>query len=71
MTEILAWPSYVAPSVIMGAFGFAAMAGIFFGWYPASKAAKNTEPDRCAAGQSNPAGRYQINATYTRAHFIR
>jgi putative ABC transport system permease protein len=43
LTELLAWPSYVAPEVVAGAFGFAAMVGIFFGWYPAQKAA-NTEP---------------------------
>jgi putative ABC transport system permease protein len=43
MTEMLAWPSHVAPSVVIGAFAFAAMVGIFFGWYPAQKAA-NTEP---------------------------
>jgi putative ABC transport system permease protein len=43
LTEFLAWPSQVAPGVVAGAFAFAAMVGIFFGWYPARKAA-NTEP---------------------------
>jgi ABC-type antimicrobial peptide transport system permease subunit len=39
MTEFLAWPSQVAPGVVALAFAFAAMVGIFFGWYPAQKAA--------------------------------
>jgi ABC-type antimicrobial peptide transport system permease subunit len=43
LTEFFAWPSQVAPGVVAGAFGFAAMVGTFFGWYPAQKAA-NTEP---------------------------
>ncbi len=36
----LEWPSQVPPEAIVMAFGFAAATGIFFGFYPASKAAR-------------------------------
>ncbi len=38
--RFLAWPSQVPPQAIAMAFGFAAGTGIFFGFYPARKAAK-------------------------------
>jgi ABC-type antimicrobial peptide transport system, permease component len=34
------WPVQVSPAAIGLAFGFAACVGIFFGWYPARKAAR-------------------------------
>ena len=33
------WPVTVSPFSIMLGFGFSAAIGIFFGWYPARKAA--------------------------------
>jgi putative ABC transport system permease protein len=43
LTEWLSWPTEVSPPVVVLAFGFAACVGIFFGWYPARKAAA-TDP---------------------------
>ena len=37
---IAEWPTLVAPDTILLAFGFAAAVGIFFGFYPARKAAR-------------------------------
>ncbi|MEJ1160798.1 ABC transporter permease [Prosthecomicrobium sp. N25] len=34
------WPLVIAPEVIAVAFAFSAAVGIFFGWYPATKAAR-------------------------------
>ncbi|MGH9371848.1 MAG: ABC transporter permease [Vicinamibacterales bacterium] len=39
LTEFLAWRAEVAPAAVLGSFVFAAAVGIFFGWYPANKAA--------------------------------
>ena len=33
------WPTAVSPNAVAVAFGFAAMTGVFFGFYPARKAA--------------------------------
>ena len=33
------WPTAVSPNAVALAFGFAAMTGVFFGFYPARKAA--------------------------------
>ena len=38
--EVLAWPTKVPPDAIAMAFGFAAGTGVFFGFYPARKAAR-------------------------------
>ncbi len=38
-TELLAWPAEVAPRAVVLSFVFAAAVGIFFGWYPARRAA--------------------------------
>jgi putative ABC transport system permease protein len=40
MTRFLAWPAEVPPDAVAMAFGFAAATGVFFGFYPARKAAK-------------------------------
>ena len=40
VTRFLAWPTSVPPNAIMLAVGFAATTGIFFGFYPARKAAR-------------------------------
>ena len=34
------WPTMVAPGAVLVAFVFATMVGLFFGWYPAMRAAK-------------------------------
>jgi len=39
MTELWDWPTMVPPSAVGMAFGFAAATGVFFGFYPARKAA--------------------------------
>jgi putative ABC transport system permease protein len=39
LTELLAWPTVVSVPAMAVASGFAAAIGIFFGWYPARKAA--------------------------------
>ncbi|MGH9308620.1 MAG: ABC transporter permease [Vicinamibacterales bacterium] len=38
-TELLEWPTQVAPGAALISFVFATAVGIFFGWYPARKAA--------------------------------
>jgi putative ABC transport system permease protein len=38
--ELLEWPTVVPPDAIATAFGFAAGTGVFFGFYPARKAAR-------------------------------
>ena len=40
MTRFLAWPAVVPPDAVAMAFGFAAATGVFFGFYPAQKAAR-------------------------------
>ncbi|MEI6667636.1 MAG: FtsX-like permease family protein, partial [Acidobacteriota bacterium] len=40
VTQLWTWPTAVDPNSILLAFGFSAMTGIFFGFYPATKAAK-------------------------------
>jgi putative ABC transport system permease protein len=39
VTLWMQWPTAVSPQAVMVAFGFAAMTGVFFGFYPARKAA--------------------------------
>jgi putative ABC transport system permease protein len=39
LTRSLGWPTLVTGSAILVAFAFAAGVGVFFGWYPARKAA--------------------------------
>ena len=39
LTGVLGWPTLVTTSAIAIAFAFAAAVGIFFGYYPARKAA--------------------------------
>ncbi|HKO00088.1 MAG TPA: ABC transporter permease, partial [Thermoanaerobaculia bacterium] len=40
VAKILQWPIFVSPSSIIIAFGVAAAVGVFFGFYPARKAAR-------------------------------
>jgi putative ABC transport system permease protein len=40
LTRLLEWPTLILPEAIGVAFGFAALTGIFFGFYPARKAAQ-------------------------------
>jgi putative ABC transport system permease protein len=40
IAEIAGWPSLVSPQAIVMAVGFSAMVGIFFGYYPARRAAR-------------------------------
>jgi putative ABC transport system permease protein len=39
ITNILQWPVHVTPNSLLLAFGFSVSIGVFFGFYPASKAA--------------------------------
>ena len=39
ISNMFAWPTRVSPAAILLAFGFSAAIGVFFGFYPASKAA--------------------------------
>jgi len=39
LTQFLGWPTLITPTAIAVAFAFAAAVGIFFGYYPAQKAA--------------------------------
>jgi putative ABC transport system permease protein len=39
ITNAFAWPTHISTAAILLAFGFSAAIGIFFGFYPASKAA--------------------------------
>ncbi len=43
LTQGLGWPTDITPSAIVIAFAFAAAVGVFFGYYPARKAA-NLDP---------------------------
>ena len=40
LTQFLAWPTSIPPDAVLVAVGFAATIGIFFGFYPARKAAQ-------------------------------
>jgi ABC-type antimicrobial peptide transport system permease subunit len=40
VAKLLKWPIFVSPSSILIAFGVAAAVGVFFGFYPARKAAR-------------------------------
>lgn len=42
LTRVFTWPTDLDASTAMVAFGFACLTGMFFGWYPAHRAA---EPD--------------------------
>jgi putative ABC transport system permease protein len=43
LTNLLGWPTTITSTALLVAFGFAAAVGIFFGYYPARKAA-NLDP---------------------------
>jgi putative ABC transport system permease protein len=40
LTQFLEWPTDISTVTALGSFGFAAGIGIFFGWYPARRAAE-------------------------------
>jgi putative ABC transport system permease protein len=40
LTQVLGWPTLIAPSSVVIAFLFAAAVGVFFGYYPARRAAE-------------------------------
>ena len=43
VTEVFGWPTLTSPNATLAAFAFSVAIGVFFGWYPATKAAA-TEP---------------------------
>jgi putative ABC transport system permease protein len=43
LTQVLGWPTDVDPGMAFAAFAGATLSGVFFGWYPASRAAA-TDP---------------------------
>jgi putative ABC transport system permease protein len=43
VTQVFGWPTLTSPNATFVAFGFSVAIGVFFGWYPATKAAA-TEP---------------------------
>jgi macrolide transport system ATP-binding/permease protein len=38
LSALAQWPTLISFASIIGGFAFAALVGIFFGWYPARKA---------------------------------
>jgi putative ABC transport system permease protein len=40
LTRFLGWPTTISPDAVALAFGFSALTGVFFGFYPARKAAR-------------------------------
>ena len=40
IARLAGWPIFIGPDAIAFAIGFAAAVGLFFGWYPARKAAR-------------------------------
>jgi putative ABC transport system permease protein len=40
ITQVARWPTLIAPQAVMLAFGFSALVGLFFGWYPAHRASR-------------------------------
>ncbi len=40
LSALAQWPTLVSPTAVVGGFAFAAAVGVFFGWYPARKAAR-------------------------------
>jgi putative ABC transport system permease protein len=40
VAKLMSWPTLISPQAIIIAFGFSAGVGVFFGFYPARKAAK-------------------------------
>jgi ABC-type antimicrobial peptide transport system permease subunit len=37
---IAGWPTLLSPAVVVGSVAFSALVGVFFGFYPARKAAR-------------------------------
>ncbi len=40
LSMLAEWPTLISPAAVVGGFVFAAAVGLFFGWYPARKAAR-------------------------------
>jgi putative ABC transport system permease protein len=40
IATMLDWPTHVSSNAVMLAFGFSAATGLFFGYYPATRAAR-------------------------------
>jgi putative ABC transport system permease protein len=39
-SNVAGWPTIISPDILVIAFGFSALVGIFFGLYPANKASR-------------------------------
>jgi putative ABC transport system permease protein len=40
LSDALSWPTLISTESVLLSFGFASLVGIFFGFYPAQKAAR-------------------------------
>ena len=38
ISAVAGWPTLLSPAAMVGAFGFSAAVGVFFGYYPARRA---------------------------------
>jgi len=65
LTQFLEWPTSVSPDAVALAFAVTAVTGVFFGFYPARKAAGSTRSRRCGtSSRSGAAARPCCGSTW-------